>query len=293
MSTATGGNTNPATPGRRYRLGVNAYDRVSSLLVALLVLIGTTVLVLLIVFLFRRFSPDTVPPTLNRIYKPRGEPPKGYEDDIEPPGLEDAPKDLPPQLQDTLKELTNAISSKTAMLATESFSADQAAGYGTGKGNKNYDGDGTGEGGNDPPKELRYEAQSDLDYAQMIDFFGGELAVLDTRENKVYYAKNLAQGSPTVREGKPGDDQRFYFRATGPPLAPIEVRLARRAGIMKPNAYIVVFYPEEVAADLYAKEEAAMRENGYKALEDIDRTVFRVRKEGRNYAFNVEDQTYF
>ncbi len=228
MSTATDSKPNPAAAGPRYRLGVNAYDRVSSLLVALLVLIGTTVAVLLIVFLFRRFSPDVVPPTLERIYKPRGEPPKGYEDDIEPPGLEDAPKDLPPQLQDTLKELTNAITSKTAMLSNENFSADQAAGYGTGKGNKNYDGDGSGEGGNDPPKELRFEASSDIDYARMIDYFEGELAVLDTRENKVYYATNLAQAKPTTREGAPGDDKRFYFRATGPPLAPIEVKLGAR-----------------------------------------------------------------
>lgn len=293
MSTATDSKPNPAAAGPRYRLGVNAYDRVSSLLVALLVLIGTTVAVLLIVFLFRRFSPDVVPPTLERIYKPRGEPPKGYEDDIEPPGLEDAPKDLPPQLQDTLKELTNAITSKTAMLSNENFSADQAAGYGTGKGNKNYDGDGSGEGGNDPPKELRFEASSDIDYARMIDYFEGELAVLDTRENKVYYATNLAQAKPTTREGAPGDDKRFYFRATGPPLAPIEVKLARKAGIMRPNAYIVVFYPDKVAQDIYAKEEAIMRKNGRKALEDIDRTVFRVNKEGRAYEFTVEDQTYF
>ncbi len=293
MSTAADGKPNPATAGRRYRLGVNAFDRVASLLVALLLLIGTTVAVLVIVFLFRRFSPDIVPPKLDRIYKPRGEPPKGYAEDLDPPGLEDAPKDIEPQLQDTLKELTNAISTKTAMLSNENFSADQAAGQGSGQGHKDYDGDGSGEGGNDPPKELRFEASSDLDYARMIDFFGGELAVLDTRANRVYYAKNLAQAKPATREGNPGDDKRFYFRSTGPPLAPIEVKLARKAGIMKANAYIVVFYPDEVAADLYAQEEAMMRKNGREALEDVDRTVFRVNKEGRDYVFNVEDQTYF
>lgn len=293
MSTASDGKPNPAAAGRRYRLGVNAFDRVSSLLVALLLLIGTTVAVLVIVFLFRRFSPDIVPPKLDRIYKPRGEPPKGYAEDLDPPGLEDAPQDIEPQLQDTLKELTNAISSKTAMLSNENFSADQAAGQGSGQGHKDYDGDGSGEGGNDPPKELRFEAASDLDYARMIDSFGGELAVLDTRANRVYYAKNLAQAKPTTREGDPGDDKRFYFRSTGPPLAPIEVKLARKAGIMRASAYIVVFYPDEVAAELYAKEEAMMRKNGREALEDVDRTVFRVNKEGRDFVFSVEDQTYF
>lgn len=292
MSTAAKTTSSAAAADRHYRLEVNAYDRVSSLLVALLLMIGVTVTVMVIIFLFRRFSPETDQTTIIPIAKPRGEPPKGYEDDIEPPGLEDAPKDLPPQLQDTLKELTNAISSKTAVLANETFQADQAAGYGTGKGNKNYDGDGGG-GGNDPPKELRYEALSDADYAQMIDFFGGELAVLDPRSNKIYYAKNLSQAQPTLREGPPGDDQRFYFRATGPPLAPIELRLARKFGIMKAGGFIVVFYPDEIANDIYSKEQAVMRKNGYKVLEDIDRTVFRVTKEGRKYEFSVEDQTYF
>lgn len=277
-----------------YRLNVNAYDRVSSLLVALLVLIGTTVIVLVIVFLFRRFSPEIDQTVIRPIPLPRGEPPKGYEDDIEPPGLENAPKDLPPQLQDTLKELTNAISSKTAMLSNETFQAAEAAGYGTGKGNKMYDGTGGG-GGNDPPKELRFEAASDQDYAQMIDFFGGELAVVDTRENKVYYAKNLAQKNPTTRVGTPEEenkDNRFRFTSGGL-LRNIEVRLARNAGIMKAGGIVVVFYPDKVANDIYAKEQAKMRENGYKELDDIDRTVFRVTKEGREYVFSVEDQKYF
>lgn len=289
MSTATAPQRKSA---KHYRLTTNTFDRVSSLVVALLVLIGTTVAVMVFIFLVRRFSPEIEQVTVIPRPLKRGDPPKGYADDIEPPGLETAPQDLPPSLQDTLKELTNAISSKTAQLSTETFQGDPTTGHGSGQGNKNYDGDGTGEGGDDPPKELRYEALSDLDYAQMIDYLGGELAVLDPRSNKVYYAKNLAQAKPTVREAPPGD-KRFYFRAAGPPLAPIELRLARKAGIMKPGGYIVVFYPDEVANEIYTKEQAMMQKNGYKELADIDRTVFRVKKEGRSYVFSVEDQKYF
>lgn len=288
--------TTASTPKRRstkrYGLSTSSFERVASMLVALLLLIGTTVGVMVFIFLVRRFSPEIeqailVPSTLRR-----GDPPKGYADDIEPPGLETVSQDLPPSLQDTLKELTNAISTKTAQLSTETFRGDPTTGHGSGLGNKNYDGDGTGEGGDDPPKELRYEAASALDYAQMIDFFGGELAVLDPRSNKVYYAKNLAQGKPTTREAPPGD-KRFYFRASGPPIAPMELQLARNAGIMKPAGFIVVFYPDEVANDIYTKEQAMMRKNGYKELADIDRTIFRVKKEGRTYVFSVEDQKYF
>ena len=293
MSTAASNrNDVTASGGRRYRLEVNSFDRVSSLLVSLLVLVGTTVTVLVIVFLFRTFSPDLEQSIITPISKPRGEPLKGLEDEIEPPGLEEAPTDLPPQLQETLKELTNAITSKTAMLSNESFVADTVAGHGSGPGNKNYDGTG-GEGGNAPEHELRYEPRSDADYAAMIDSFGGELAVLDLRQNKVFYASKLTQAKPITREGSPGDEKRFMFRATGPPLLPIEIRLARKAGIMRAGSILVVFYPEEVAQDLYAKEQARMREFGKTELEEVDRTVFRVEKKGRGYEFKVEEQTYF
>ncbi|WP_425399118.1 hypothetical protein [Aeoliella sp.] len=295
MSTTPQHQARPSAVGRRYRLEVNAFDRVSSLLVSLLVLIGTTVAVMLIVFLFRRFSPETEQPMLQRIPKMRGEPPKGYEEDIEPPGLEDAPTDVPPQLQDTLKELTNAITSKTAMLSNEVFQSDAAqSGYGTGKGHKDYDGTG-GEGGNMPLQELRFDPADDADYARMIDHFGGELAVLDRRNNKVYYAKNLAQAKPTVREGTPEAEnkaQRYRLLAGGV-LSEIELRLARKAGIMKAGAIILVFYPEETANKFFVAEEKMMFKNGVKELEAVDRTVFRITKEGRDYEISVEDQKYF
>jgi hypothetical protein len=292
MSTAP---TPKQKSAKRYGLGTSRYEHVASMLVALLLLIGTTVGVMIFVFLVRRYSPEIDQVTIIPRPLRRGDPPKGYADDIEPPGLETAPQDLPPQLQETLRELTNAISSKTAMLSTESFQAAEATGYGTGQGNKNYDGDGSGEGGNDPPKELRFEPTSDLDYAQMIDFFGAELAVADPKSKKWYYAKNLSQARPTVREGSHVDEKklnRFNFLSSGI-LQSAEVRLARKAGIMKAGGIVLVFYPDEIANDIYTKEQAMMRKNGYDQLEDIDRTIFRVKKEGRTYVFSVEDQKYF
>lgn len=292
MSTAADSNLRAAAGKPRYRLEVNSFDRVSSLLVSLLVLVGVTVAVLFIIFLFRRFSPDEAPALLIPISKARGEPVKGYEDEIQPPGLEDAPSDLPPELQDTLKELTNAISNKTAILAKENFSADSVAGQGGGPGNREYDGDG-GEGGNAPIKELRFEARSDDDYAAMIDYFGGELAVLDIKANKIRYAKKLGQPKPDTRIGEPGEEKRFAFRATGQPLAPIEVRLARKAGIMRAPSILVVYYPDEVTQQIYALEQAEMRKAGKTTLEEVDRTIYRVERDGRTYKFNVEEQTYF
>ncbi|QDU56504.1 hypothetical protein [Aeoliella mucimassa] len=284
-----------AAAGKHYRLQVNSFDRVSSLLVSLLVLVGTTVAVMVIIFVFRRFSPDMTQAVVIPVSKARGEPPKGYAEDLEPPGLEDAPTDMPPELQETLKELTNAISSKTAMISNDTFRADKQAGYGTGKGHKDYDGTG-GEGGNDPPKEMRFDASSETDYARMIDYFGGELAVIVPREKKIYYAKNLANARPTTRVGTPVEENkanRFRFLASGPPLQPLEVKLARKANIMKANAIVVVFYPEEFATKIYTIEQAEMRKNGHKSIDEIDRTIIRVSKQGSDYNLNVEKQTYF
>ena len=285
-----------AAAGKHYRLAVNAFDRVSSLLVSLLVLVGMTVGVLVIIFIFRRFSPDTTPAVVIPVSKARGEPPKGYAEDLDPPGLEDVPTDRPPDLQEMLKELTNAISSKTAMLSDEAFRAGEQVGHGSGKGHKDYNGTG-GEGGNDPPKELRFDARSPTDYGRMIDYFGGELAVAVPREGKVYYAKNLASSKPTVRVGTSVEENaanRFRFFATGSsPLAGLEIALARKAGIMKSGAYIMVFYPNEFYTKIITIEQAEMRKNGHKTIEEIDRTVIRVNREGSDYVPTVEKQTYF
>ena len=292
MSPASTPSTMPSSQRKHYHLVANSFDRVSSLLVAMLLLFGSAVAVLVIIFLFRKFSPADEAEAMIRIFKPRGEPVKGYEEDLEPPGLEDAPTDLPPQLQETLKELTNAITNKTAVLSNESFVADKVAGYGTGKGHKDYDGTG-GEGGNDPPKELRFSPKSDADYAAMLDYYKAEIGVLDRRNNKIFYVKGLSQAKPQTREGKPGDEKRFYFRSTGPPLSPIEVKFARKARIMKAGALIFVFYPDNIANDIFAKEEARARDFGRTKLEEIDRTYFRCEKKGSGYNFTVEDQKYF
>src|SRR5690606_14340995 len=142
---------------------------------------------LFIIFLFRQFNPDKAPPALIAINPaPRGEKPKGIADDIEPPGLEDAPELNEPELQETLKELTTALTSKTAMISDEVFHAPGQAAKGSGLGSVDGTGNTPGGGGNAPAKELRFNPASDADYAAMLDSFGAELAVLDPGTNRIY-----------------------------------------------------------------------------------------------------------
>ncbi|WP_425399119.1 hypothetical protein [Aeoliella sp.] len=280
--------------GHRYRLQVNAYDRVSSLLVALLVLMAATVSALVVVFLFRQFSPEVGREQTTTFGPPvTAELPNGYAEDIEPAGAEDAPEDLPPQLQETLQQLTQAVYSKTAVLAADIPSGDTTAGRGPKVGNKHPTG--SDHIGPMPIQELRYDPKSDLDYAQMIDFFGGELAVLDRRANKLYYAEDLSNQSPTIREGTPEEENkanRYRLLSSGE-LRKLEQRLATKLGIMHRDAIILVFFPEETANQFFREEAAAMRKNGYEKLEDVERTVFRVTRKGDKFEIAVEEQTYF
>jgi hypothetical protein len=290
MSSAT--TTTPAQP--HYRLQANSIDKVQSLVLALLVLLGTTVLVLGIIFLFRKFSPEKAVPDLIPINTaPRGEKPKGTADDIEPPGLEDAPEINEPELQETLKELTTALTSKTAMLSDEVFNTDKQAGRGTGQGSIDGTGNTPGGGGNAPPKELRFEPQSPQDYAAMLDHFGVTLAVLDPRSKRIFYAKNLTAAKPTVWDEPYTPPQDFYFVARGAPLQPIEIELARNAGIMKVGATLITLWPPARAQEIYQQEQTWMHSKGRKSIDEIEKTYYRVERKGREFEIKVEDQTYF
>ncbi len=67
-----------------------------------------------------------------------------------------------------------------------------------------------------------------LEYARYLDFFKIELGVLG-RDNKVYYAYNLSQQTPSVREGKPDDELRLYMNSALGRFAALDRRLAQRA----------------------------------------------------------------
>lgn len=277
--------------GHRYRLAVNAFDRIASLLVALLMLVGAVVAGLTVMFLFRTFSPasnDTavyISPAVSQV-------PSAVAEKVELAKLEETPDDLPLQLQDTLKQLSDAISTRTALLSTESLERVADSTQGTQNSALSYHC--VAAEAYMPVHELRFDPMSDADYARMIDYFDGELAVLDRRNNKIYYAKHLTKSSPTIREGTPAAEnkQARYRLLSAGTLQQIEVRMARKAGIMRPDAIILVFYSEQAADEFLAKEQAHLRKNGYDRLEDVARTVFQVTRVGQNFEITIEHQTY-
>jgi hypothetical protein len=277
-------------PTPKYELRVNWYDRVSSLLVALLVICSSTVGGLVIVYFARRLYETQVAIPIQPVTAASrpAEAALGLKRDIEPPGIEEVPELIEPQLQDTLSALSTAVTTKSALLADDDIDAELDPGHGSGLGDNRQAGAGGGAGPQEPRREIRFEPESLDHYAQWLDFFGIELGVLGS-DNKVYYAYNLSQAKPAVRVGEPAQEQRLYMNPTDSQFAAFDRQLAAKAGIAEKGQIILQFYPPPTQAILYQLEQ--QRAAGRKP-EQIRHTVFRVKPSGKGFEFSVEEQSY-
>ncbi len=315
--------TVPHTP--RSRLRVSAYERISSLLVALLVMTSMVVAALLILFFARKLITAQVAIPVKPIQFSGGGGGGGggngglnLNQELEQPGVDEAPDLAEPAIQDTLNAVASAVTAQTAVLSdagvdvvaevahgTE-FSDTRRAGrgFGVGTGNGNGIGSGTGDGvgsgtgngfgsGNGPPepqREVRFEPDNLLDYARYLDFFKIELGVLG-QDNKIHYAYNLSHKTPDVRDGDPASEQRLFMNSARGRFAPLDRQLVSRAKLVEKGRIVLQFYPAETQAILYRLEQDRAQAAG-KKVEEIRRTVFRVVRNKDQFEFQVDEQTY-
>jgi hypothetical protein len=229
-------------------------------------------------------------------------------------GSEDQPE---PQFQDTLDTIAKAVAKTEPLLFNDQIDAEtsptpaqdyidtrrpgttgsgggRGTGIGTGIGSGRGPGTGGGTGGGtasrEPEREIRFEPENLLEYAQFLDYFKIELGVLG-QDNKIYYAYNLSQRVPSSREGAPTDERRLYMNSARGRFAALDRRLATRASIVDRGQIILQFYPEETQAILYGLENERAR-SADREPEEILRTVFRVTHTGNQYEFQVEEQYY-
>jgi hypothetical protein len=274
----------------KYGLRVNAYDRVSSLLISLLVICTLTVVGLVIVYYTRKLitAQKAIPfQPVDAAGRP-ADAAVGLKRDLEPPGIEDVPELIEPQLQDTLSAISTAIAAKTALLSDEDIDSETDVGRGRGLGDNRRAGSGSGDGPGEPRREIRFEPASLRQYAQWLDYFGIELGVLG-RDNKVYYAYNLSRDVPSTRVGDPAQDQRLYMNPVNTEFAALDRRLVAKAGIADKGDIILQFFPPETQAILYSLEQ---KRAGERKPEEIRHTVFRVTVVADRFEFSVEDQSY-
>ncbi|MEX2169302.1 MAG: hypothetical protein WD851_08325 [Pirellulales bacterium] len=292
MTSASAPSSSPAAPHRRhYQLGVNSYDRASSMLVSLLIMVGVTVGGLLIIYFARQLMLSQVAIPVQPVSL-GGRPPDaalGIARDIEPPGLEDAPDLNEPQLQDTLNTLTESLNSSAALLSDEMIDNAAEAGRGSGLGDSRAVGaGGDGDYSRDPVREVKYKPATLAEYAEYLDYFKFELGVFGGQDDNVYYAYNLGKRQPDVRTAKPPDN-RLLFLSAGTPLEGLDRQLVGKAGIGGRGRYVAQFCSPETEQILLGLEQ---QRAGERTREQIKRTVFRVTREGSEFQFSIEEQTY-
>ncbi len=284
-----------ATPRRRSSLRLQsrasemqstAYDRVASMIVSLLIIVGTGVVCLAVIWLSARiFARQTAVPVVIADVGSGEGPDVGDAGDLEEPVEEEIMEEaeIPePDLQDTLSMITETVASTDLADPTATDSSKRRGRRGLGGGG------GNGEPG--IPREQRWEILfqegSTLEsYARQLDFFKIELGAI-SGTNDVFYAWNLGLPSPATRTGPGAQENRLYMTWRQGGLRAADRDLMRRAGLRDTKRIIVQFYPPDLENQLAALEQS---HRGLKASQ-IRKTRFAVRAAGDGFEFFVKEQ---
>ena len=246
-----------AVEGRR--LQVSLYDRTSSMLLALLITVGSVVSLLLIVWLSNRIfkAPQKAVDVEITEVSEDGE---GGGDGRATGGSQlDTPSDEPfvgkdketSDVQENLSVMDSALVAKAAGLDDPDLVEPTRHGsYGSGGGIYGGfgDGRGLGHGPGKPGLPRHWEimfSRSTLDiYARQLDFFKIELGVL-MPDNKIIYAFNLAKAKPDTRtvSNPAANEKRYYLTWRNGDLQQADRDLLGRAGVDFGDHLILKFLP--------------------------------------------------
>jgi hypothetical protein len=265
-----------------YRLNVTLYDRMSSLLVALLIILGTMVTIMAIIYLTSQIFVSEKQSEF--VFEQEGdqeEDPIGPGNDIEPP---------PPSETDIEEEqLDEMIEAVADMNAVKKGLLHRAvSGEGTGEG-----GGGTGRGrkGVRRNRVLVFpEGETRESYAQKLDALGIELAVLRPN-NKALLISNVSQPSPKTRlvdRSAVKNRLRFTWTASNSGLAAVDRSILRQFGIDPGRHGIHKIVTVEDTIKLLKMEKEKAESVGRKP----SKTIFGILPDGSGFKFYIVKQMY-
>ncbi len=269
-----------------YRLKVSRYDRVSSMLLALVILIGMVVFVLLVIWLTNQFSFSQAAVPVELVELGSGEGPLGGGMELAEPIDEEIELEEP-AVEQTLAVIADAVALKTVQLDNPALGSRAGPGTGGGPGGS---GGGTGTGsGASRHWEVRFIKGNTLEtYARQLDFFEIELGVLRPG-NKVLYALNLTKQKPDTRTGNADEEKRYYLTWRSGELQQADRELLARAGIQSSGHIILKFLPPELEARLAGMEKARAGRHA----DNIRKTRFEVNvARAGGYDFFIVDQSF-
>lgn len=281
-----------SSSGARYELSVNSFDRASTMVLALLVMIGAGVAGLAVVFFSNKFTSTIEPIAFVPVEASSPNANQGLAQDPEPPGAQDAMELMEPQLQDTLDALS-MMSLDEALLSEEVVDAASEAGKGDGLGDARQAGPGGDGVVERVPRwerwKIRFEPKSPRDFAGWLDHFGIRIGVLG-RDNKVHVAWDFTKGAKTESvEPKNYNMWGQTIPADGP-MPALTKDLARKAQILQHGPIALLFYPKAVEDRLWLIEK---EHNKFDDPNKVRETVFTVIQGSDGYKFQVVDQKYF
>ncbi|MDR3633998.1 MAG: hypothetical protein P4L84_09345 [Isosphaeraceae bacterium] len=129
------------------------------------------------------------------------------------------------------------------------------------------------------------QGQTADEYARQLDALGVELAVV-SGPNQLTYISHFSQAVPAKRYGTGQGDDRLYFLWQGRGRKASDVALLKKAGIDVGEGVVIQFYPKQVESTLAQLE---VRYKGRQPAE-IRMTRFSVVPKGDAYGFSVAAQ---
>jgi hypothetical protein len=279
---------------------VSLYERIASMLMALLILVGSVAFCLLVAWLSRRvFYAYPLKPLDLLIEQVGGGTSDGIVGEsmqMDSPTHQDIGREsdiAEPELRDTLTTLLDTVSDAPGDFdELEITDSDVEARKGGAQeiGNGKYSGYGIGPGRPGIPPHMRWEIRFDEgstveEYARILDYFQIELGAL-SGAGQVVYLTNLTKAKPEVHTGPSKDDLRLYMSWRQGKMREADDKLLRRAGVPRAK-HVLQFYSKDLEQILLNLEKAFRgREPG-----TIRKTRFAINKAGIGFEFYVTDQT--
>jgi len=262
------------------------------MLLALLILIGSVVFLMLVVWLTNRIfvGQTAVPLELADFQGDDG--PVGGGQTPDPPNPEDIPElEEEPVVTETLNAISDVVQKKMVELDDPNLIKRDSTdtGFGDGRGGGRGSGVGPGKGGKLRRWVVRFPKGATLDaYARQLDFFRIELGAI-LPDGRVAYAYNLSKPRPDTRIEPADREKRYHLLWRQGDLQKADRELLARAGIETDDRTIILkFLPKEVEEQLVQKERARAGAN----LNNIRQTQFGVQPAGGGFEFYVIEQTY-
>ena len=135
--------------------------------------------------------------------------------------------------------------------------------------------------------ELRFDSTNRARYARQLDYFKIELAAIGGAP-WVDYASQVATPNPTTRRGSASKEKRIYMTWKQGSLGRFDRQLLNAAGIPHQDRILMHFLTDELTETLTQLED----DNTERPRTEWQKTVFSLRAKGDGYEWHVTEQTF-